>query len=773
MALRMRRVVASMFHRRLLLLTVVICVCFAALGAQLANLTIAQASLRRAEAESVMAETTLVPTVRGQIIDAKGRILAIDRPTYDVSVHYPVLSGQWVFRRAWRDAYRANRERWAQLSRDEREELVAQSEAPYQTQVEALWTMLCDFTGKTREQLEERKAAIHERIQQTTGHVWLRQRERREAELEDEDVSLSDVAKEIEEQRDYHTLLSDIDAAAQLRIQRLISDAAQKATERDADGKPVKYDGDVWRLVRIEPSKQRDYPLAEMTVTIDRSTLPGPIRSDTPAQIKITGLATHIVGAMRKAWYEDTERRPFVKRVRGQEPVIDLGGYVSGDRVGAWGVEKSCEDRLRGMRGRLIEQLDTHAQESQPAVQGQAVKLAMDAALQARVQAIMDPDLGLMKVQPWNSKDPSADPLRPQMGSALYGAAVVLEVSTCNVLAAVSTPSLSLQELRDNPEAILGDELRRPYLNRAFSQPFQPGSTVKPIVLASAITERKLGVGEPITCTGHLEPNDPVHFRCWIYKQTNGARTHGPLPADEAIARSCNIFFYTLGKRLGPQPLVSWYRKFGLGQPTGVGLDEEARGDLPNLARAGEPGVRGFESADGVFMAIGQGPITWTPIQAAAAYATLARGGYYITPTLLASAEDTPRRSQDLGLDPRGVELALKGLDGAINQSYGTGHFLHLPGGVNEPTFNVPAVRVIGKSGTADAAPLRIKNADDREAIALEGDHAWMITLVRGESARAPQYVVVVVVEYGGSGGAVAGPVANQIIHALKAEGYL
>lgn len=773
MAFRMRRVVASMFHRRLLLLAVVICLCFTALATQLANLTVAQASLRRAEAESVLAETTLVPTLRGQIIDAKGRVLAIDRPTYDVSVHYPVLSGQWVFRRAWRDAFRANRERWAQLSRDEREELVTEYEGPYQTQVEALWTMLCDFTGTTREQLEERKSAIHERIQQTTGHVWLRQRERRSAELDDEEVTLSDVAKEIEEQRDFHALLTGIDPAAQLRIQRHISDANQKATERDADGKPVKYDGEVWRLVRIEPSKQRDYPLAETTVSIDRSTLPGPIRTDAPMEIKIDGLATHIVGAMRKAWFEDTERRPFVKRVRGQEPVIDLGGYVTGDRVGAWGVEKSCEDRLRGSRGRLIEQLDTHTQDSQPPVPGETVKLVMDTALQARVQAIMDPALGLMKVQPWNSKDPSVDPLRPQMGSPLYGAAVVLEISTGNVLAAVSTPSLSLRELREEPEAILGDELRRPYLNRAFSQPFQPGSTVKPIVLASAITNRNLGVSEPIECTGHLEKNDPNHFRCWIYKQTHGARTHGPLPAEEAIARSCNIFFYTLGKRMGPQPLVSWYRKFGLGQPTGAGLDEEARGDLPNLARAGEPGVRGFEPADGVFMAIGQGPMTWTPIQAAAAYATLARGGYYITPTLLATPGDTPRRSQDLGLDPRGVDLALKGLDSAINQSYGTGHFLHLPGGVNEPTFNVPGVRVIGKSGTADAAPLRIKTDDDREAIALEGDHAWMITMVRKESSRVPQYVVVVVVEYGGSGGAVAGPVANQIIHALKAEGYL
>ena len=244
--------------------------------------------------------------------------------------------------------------------------------------------------------------------------------------------------------------------------------------------------------------------------------------------------------------------------------------------------------------------------------------------------------------------------------------------------------------------------------------------------------------------------------------------THGSLSGAESIARSCNIFYYTLGRRLGPDGIVDWYRKLGLGEALRVGLAEGVDGDLPDPDRR-------LAVADAMFMGIGQGPVRWTPLQAANAYATLVRRGRRLDPVMVAGPSREKRIDEDLGLDPGAVAEALKGLYEAANEDYGTAHHLSLLG--REPIFNIEGVKVYGKSGTAEAVPLRVDgNGDGRittdDPIRRAGDHAWFIGLAEREYADRPGYIVAVVVEYAGSGGAVAGPIANQVMHALRAEGY-
>lgn len=753
-----RRNIPSMFHRRLLLLLAVIVLFSCALLVQLANLTVVQGARLRDEAEAALSEVTLIPTVRGRILDRKGRVLAMDLPSDDVAVDYRVITGEWAYQRAREQAYAANRGWWSEMGFDERERLIAQEQKTFDAQIERLWKALCHIGQIDRTEMEQRKAAIVERVQQIAASVSLRHHERRMTLFEEPlPFSLTDV----EEQRAFHSVLTALSPESIARVRQLMAEGASDP------------ESEVWRRVSVEPSKTRVYPLETLTVKVKRDRMPTPARFDEPLTLTVEGVCSHVIGMMRPIWRRDMDERPF-KGLANPEGKADLGGYLPGDRRGAWGVEKSLEDRLRGLRGQLRRRLDTRTEEAIPPQPGSDVTLTIDVSLQARVQALMDERAGLMKVQTWNSRDPSANPLLPQIGDRLNGAAVVLDVASGEVLAAVSMPGMSHRVLRDEPESLLGDRINRPYINRAVGQAFQPGSTVKPLVLAAAITDRKVGYDEAIECEGHLLPTSKTKYRCWIYKQYS--RTHGPLQAPEAIARSCNIYFFTLGRRLGAQQMVAWYDHFGLGRISGCGLTEETSGDLPKPANTTNTRARGFTVDDAINMGIGQGPVRWTPLQAAAAYAALANGGEYITPAFIRDPQDTRRKTEKLGLDPRGIEIAMQGLDQAVNTRTGTAHHLGLV--ENEVIFTIPGVKVYGKSGTAAAAPLRIDSNNDgritaSDQIVREGDHAWVVVIVKNTNSDRPQYVITLVVEHAGMGSAVAGPIVNQIIYALREEGYL
>ncbi|MFN9976493.1 MAG: penicillin-binding transpeptidase domain-containing protein, partial [Phycisphaerae bacterium] len=120
----------------------------------------------------------------------------------------------------------------------------------------------------------------------------------------------------------------------------------------------------------------------------------------------------------------------------------------------------------------------------------------------------------------------------------------------------------------------------------------------------------------------------------------------------------------------------------------------------------------------------------------------------------------------------------MEGLAGSVGDDLGTGHHLTIDG-VRDPIFNVPGVRVYGKTGTAAAPDLKVKSDDEHDGlgptaaeVVRSGDHSWFVVMV-GRSNERPKYIISVVMEYGGSGGKVSGPIVNQIVQALKDEGYL
>ncbi len=758
-----RPLLGSMFVRRLLVLAGLSTIIIAALGAQLTRLTVFEGEDHRDTAERRLDRVKFLPTYRGRILDRHGRVLAEDRAGYDIAFEYEFLSGAWAARRATQEARASvGPSRWGELSAAEREALIGAALPAAEAQAQWLLDVVARLIDVDGAELDHRVDEIKKRVHARAVSVWDRQREIERSRHADGEERFT--PRSIQEHREAHGVAQGVPDVVAFECQRLADE----------------YPG----TVEVEEATRRVYPASRLEVELDRSRLPRTIRKTTSVKFVIDGVADHVLGELReKVWPSDLKARPFLDASTGK--VVDLGGYRPGiDRVGARGIEASQERLLRGVRGMEQTRLDTGQvlrTEPQP---GQDVALTIDIELQAMVHAILTPRFGLMKVQPWQVPNESEESERfAAIGSELYGAAVVIEVDTGEILAAVSMPTVFHGREMDGPQIAAS----HPFVNRPFEAPYPPGSILKPVIYLGAVSAGVMRRDVRIECNGHYLPNDPTRLRCWIYRERTGFSTHsarigGPLDVVEAIARSCNIFFYSAATRLGGTRLVAWLGQFGIGTPLDCGLlatipDENDRmqtvgehgGFLPS-----EPGTLAMNEV--AQMGIGQGPVAWTPVQAANAFATIARGGVTRDATLIravgsgarggeAASQSTEHAFEragprpDLPLDPAAVSLALQGLRDSVNSDHGTGGRLRYENNESDPIIDTENLLVWGKTGTVQAPP--------------GPDHAWFVGLVSPATEGRPRYAVAVIVEGGRSGGRGAGPVCNQIIHAMRRLGYL
>ncbi len=747
-----------MFHRRLALLAAVMAGVFLLLAAQMTRLAVVQGAERYKTAERRLDLVRYMPTTRGRILDRHRLALAVDRPSFDVAVEYEVITGAWSLQEAARKARSDLRSAWDKMGPQERQAAVTERMPEFAAKVDKLWAVLLQAGRIDRTELDRRLDAIKKDVQTTAAVVWDRQLRQQ---IQFGRASADPAAfrpRPIREQRQAHVLLPRV------------PDRVAFALRRKAQQLPG---------LIVRDSHRREYPWSQADVSLDRSTLPRLLRSPTSVTIRVEGVADHLLGAMRKElWADDVDRRPF----RDPDGGIDLGGYRHGDVVGLRGLERTFEDRLRGFRGIISKRLDTGDIQRKAYLPGEDIQITIDIALQARVQAILSPEYGLTTVQQyqaaWNPNGTPRDTGLP-IGTPLNSAAVVLELETGDILAMVSMPTLAsganaLEPYREDGATGIN-------LNRPVEGTYPPGSIAKPLVMAAALSEGLHDITAPIECIGHYLPERNDIARCWCYRPPTFT-THGPLAAAEAIARSCNIYFYTMGDRLGMTRLSDWYRRFGVGRPLDIGLlDEQGRGEnggavpSPKLVeRLRKSGELHFAS---VIMGIGQGPVTWTPVHAANAYATLARRGEVRTPTLVRDRGPRETTLLDMTLDETIVTTVLEGMRRSVSELIGTGHHITYTDGVQEPIINAEGVTVWAKTGTAQATPAAFDlDGDGTADVSLDNPtHAWFVGLVgQGDAEHAqPRYVIAVIVEYGGSGGRTAGPVANEIIRALQTQGYL
>ncbi|MEO0511765.1 MAG: penicillin-binding transpeptidase domain-containing protein [Planctomycetota bacterium] len=764
-----------MFHARLAILLVATVGGLVLLAAQATRLTTLRHAEAFAVAESKLVRTTWKNATRGRILDRRGRVLAHDRPGYAVAVDYDLITGAWSEAQAGRAARTLHRDDWPELSTVQRAELVDRYRPRFDEHLAACWRTIARVTGEPIDEIDRRRERTVERVSGRYAHIVdvrlrieIERRLRLGQEITEElETQLAEKAgRPIREQTDAHVLVPAVSDATGFELRRRLAErvAVVKGT------RPVP----VLPGVSVPDLGRREYPMSSVEVAVDRGSLPAPIRSDEPWSATVRGVGSHLLGWTRATLYrEDIERRAAsletdatlaeaVAAVGSRE--VDRGRYVSGDRIGNAGLEASLEDTLRGWRGVEIERLDSGDRSLIDETPGRDVRLTLDAELQARVHALLDPRFGLTRVQPWH------DNQTLPVGTELHAAAVVLDVSTGEILAMVSTPTFVVDDAggpEPLPAARLDDPIARPLVNRAVEAPYPPGSIVKAFMLPAAVRHGLVDINHRQECTGHLLPNKPLSYRCWIYKrfgyrhQPEDYRDEG-LSVDEAIKGSCNIFFYDLGRRLGPELMPGVYDAIGVGRPWNLPLANTFPGTI------GRPGTDGrLEPNEAIFLGMGQGPVAWTPLHAATAFATLARGGVRVEPRLLL---DAPRAEPvELAWPSAPIERSLHGLWRVVNDRDGTAASIATERG-REPIFNTPGVAVWGKTGTAAAPPL----VEDGRVL-REGDHSWFVALVgpgHGESAQ-PTHAIAVITEYGGSGGRVSGPIANQIVRSLVATGLL
>jgi penicillin-binding protein 2 len=739
-------------------------------AARLAWLTVVRSGELSVRAVERLDVERYLPSWRGRILDRKGRVLAEDVPSYDIAVTYPFATGEWVRRKADESARReAGRAGWRQMDAAARDAALARHLEQWRAREAELMSALSSAMGISERDLESRLAEIVSTTERRASAVWARQRQQRIERGEPADRAPEPIREMVEP----HVLVEGVPDAVAFEMRRL------------ADAMPGG--------VEVIDATRRQYPWSSIEVEVDRSALPGHLRSSHPMTLRIDGAFDFLVGAMRNdVWQEDLERRPFERRDGRGMLGVDLGGYRAGrDSVGARGVERSAEDALRGLRGFVRRRVDTGSEERVDPVPGTDVTLSIDAALQARVQAAIDPQVGLTQVQQWHAgwRDGQARKGPLPIGEPLAAASVVVDIATGDVLAMASTPTPSAASQ-------MGDAARTrrdPFIDRAAGGIYPPGSILKPLVYLAAVKEGVCREDDTFACNGHYFPGQPDVARCWIYRPQYGMATHsqkvgGLLGIEQSLARSCNITFYTLAARLGSRRMTAWYRDFGLGVAPGSGLGREslaadgsvrtvgeASGSLPSAELLDRLESRG-DAFTPILLGIGQGPLAWSPLQAANAYAAMARGGVWMPPRLiLQGAGPEQRPSRDLELSDSAIARALEGLRRSVAESYGTGHHIEVAPGVQEPTVAVTGVRVWGKTGTAQSGALKIDVDEDGQidSTVTDADHAWFVGLAGPERDGRPRYAIAVLVEHGGGGGRTAGPVAAAVIRALAEEGYL
>jgi penicillin-binding protein 2 len=402
------------------------------------------------------------------------------------------------------------------------------------------------------------------------------------------------------------------------------------------------------------------------------------------------------------------------------------GDYEPGDLVGKKGIEQTYDKILRGRdgeravvvdsRGKLLEEYGRR-----DAVPGRNLVLTLDLDLQQEAA-------------------------RWLTGPEKVGAIVAMDPRNGEILAMVSSPSfnpnLFARRLQKADWEALIQDPNHPLQNRAIQNTYSPGSTFKIVMATAGLTEGTVNENTTTFCSGGGVFYGRL-FRCWR------AGGHGTLNARGALMHSCDVYFYTLGQKLGIERIARYSRLLGLGALTGVDIEGEKKGLVPDQAWSEAARKMPWYPGETISVSIGQGPILVTPLQMAEMTAIVANGGRKVIPHLIKNA-DLPEPER-VPLDANALRIVRAGLWDVVNQ----------PGGTAYTSARVPGAEVAGKTGTVQV----IAQAARTDARALPfkyRDHAWFTSFAPEND---PRLVVSVFAEHGGAGSKVAGPIA-QALHA-------
>lgn len=418
---------------------------------------------------------------------------------------------------------------------------------------------------------------------------------------------------------------------------------------------------------------------------------------------------------------------------------LDPINYSGSTHIGKTGVEKTYEDVLHGKVG--FEQVETNAQgrllrvlQRTPSQAGHTLHLNLDIQLQSVAAAALGEH---------------------------RGAVVALDPNDGAVLALVSQPAydpnLFVNGIDSKDYNALNNSPDKPLYNRALRGQYPPGSTIKPFIGLGGLELGVITEQQNTFCPGWFSLKGHDHrYRDW------NPKGHGTVDLERAIVESCDVYFYTLADTLGIARLHSFLSQFGFGQKTGIDIGGELPGLLPSPQWKKRAYRQPWYPGETIITGIGQGYMLATPLQLAAASATLATRGKHITPRMVAEAHDAaagyvapqivPERASMPVKNSRNWDSVIKAMIQVAHGERGTARAI----GLKAP------YTIAGKTGTAQVFSVKQGEKYVQEDIDLRlRDHALFIAFAPAEQ---PRIAVAVLVENGGHGGSVAAPIARKVM---------
>ncbi len=412
------------------------------------------------------------------------------------------------------------------------------------------------------------------------------------------------------------------------------------------------------------------------------------------------------------------------------DPVLALPGF----RIGKGGIERQHETPLRGTAGRtrlevnalgrVIRELDGDI-----GTQGREVKLTIDIGLQSYAMQ--------------------------RLAQERSASAVVIDTVTGEIYAMASSPSFDPNLFTRGISAEIWEELlsdpASPLTNKTITGQYAPGSTFKMMTLLAGLDSGIIDAGYRAFCPGHIDLGSH-RFHCW---QKGG---HGTVDIVDSLKHSCDVFYYELSKRIGIDRIAGMARQFGLGQRLGLDLPSERPGLIPDRQWKRANYNKAWLPGETLNASIGQGYVLATPLQLAVMTARLA-SGYAVQPHLTKQIQGLPPerdRFAPLPIRPEHLALARKGMEAVM----GVG------GTAYKARILEQSMAMAGKTGTAQVR--RITMAERSTGVRKNEDLPWNrrdhALFVAYAPIGNPRYAAAIVVEHGGGGSAVAGPIARDIM---------
>ena len=433
----------------------------------------------------------------------------------------------------------------------------------------------------------------------------------------------------------------------------------------------------------------------------------------------------------------------YVGAVGQSEISEDKMMALPGLRIGKTGIEKKFDKELRGQAGSARIEVNVIGREVRelgrvPPNDGRRMVLSVDAGLQKSVQERLD-----------------------QERSA---SAVVMDVHSGAVYALASSPAFDPNIFTkalppDVWEGLLSNP-GHPLTNKAIAGQYPPGSTFKMITALAGLEAGLIKRNTTHFCSGHYDYGND-RFHCW---KRGG---HGYMDLDNALAESCDVFFYKISTEIGIDKIAEMARRFGLGDKLGFDLIEERPGLMPDKDWKRGYFGKSWQPGETIVASIGQGYIQATPLQLAVMTSRLVNGGKQVKPWLV--GHDAMGRAYDqvewpdMNFDPSHLAFVKKGMDDVVNASYGTARGAQI---------NQAGMEMGGKTGTAQVK--RISMAQRASGVRNE-DLPWKYRhhalFVGYAPVNNPRYVASVVVEHGVSGSTAAAPLARDILLETQRRG--